>query len=144
MEIKEFMNNENVLELLDSFKIQLGKYHKIVMNEGKLEGNELLGETVMQEHKQKFLKHLKENNIESLVEVLLSLRVNALQIAPELRKNLVYELIRNDIFNIETDNNFKVITKVMNIPNNSLKHAITSLISVISSTLKGVEYLTTN
>ena len=32
----------------------------------------------------------------------------------------------------------------MNIPNNSLKHAVTSLISVISSTLKGVEYLTTN
>ena len=32
----------------------------------------------------------------------------------------------------------------MNIQNNSLKHAITSLISVISSTLKGVEYLTTN
>ena len=90
------------------------------------------------------MKHLKENNIESLVEVLLSLRVNALQIAPELRKNLVYELIRNDIFNIEAEGNFKIITKVMNIPNNSLKHAITSLISVISSTLKGVEYLTTN
>ena len=36
-----------------------------------------------------------------MIEVLLSLRVNALQIAPELRKNLVYELIRNDIFNIE-------------------------------------------
>lgn len=71
------------------------------MNEGKLEGNELLGETVMQEHKQKLLKNFKENNIENLVEVLLSLRVNALQIAPELRKNLVYELIRNDIFNIE-------------------------------------------
>lgn len=73
------------------------------MNEGRLEGNELLGETVMQEHKQKLLKHYKDNNVESLVEVLLSLRVNALQIAPELRKNLVYELIRNDIFNIETD-----------------------------------------
>jgi hypothetical protein len=36
-----------------------------------------------------------------MIEVLLSLRVNALQIAPELRKNLVYELIRNDVFNIE-------------------------------------------
>ena len=32
----------------------------------------------------------------------------------------------------------------MTIKNNSLKHAITSLISVISSTLKGVEYLTYN
>ncbi len=144
MGIKEVMSCDSVLDLLDSFKIQLGKYHKIVMNEGKLEGNDLLGETVMQEHKQKFLKNLKDNNIESLVEVLLSLRVNALQIAPELRKNLVYELIRNDIFNIESEGNFNIISKILNIENSSLKHAITSLISVISSTLKGVEYLTMN
>ena len=142
MGIKEVMSSENTLDLLDSYKIQLGKYHKVVMNDGKLEGNDLLGETVMQEHKQKFLKHLKDNNTESLVEVLLSLRVNALQIAPELRKNLVYELIRNDIFNIESEGNFNVLTKILSIENSSLKHAITSLISVISSTLKGVEYLT--
>lgn len=57
---------------------------------------------------------------------------------------MVYELIRNDIFNIESDNSFKIITKILSIENNSLKHAITSLISVISSTLKGVEYLTYN
>lgn len=90
------------------------------------------------------MKYYKENNIESLVEVLLSLWVNALQIAPELRKNLVYELIWNDIFNIESDNSFKMVSKILSIENSSLKHAITSLISVISSTLKGVEYLTMN
>ena len=88
------------------------------------------------------MKHLKDKNIESLVEVLLSLWVNALQIAPELRKNLVYELIRNDIFNIESEGNFNVLNKILSIENNSLKHAITYLISVIYSTLKGVEYLT--
>ncbi len=114
------------------------------MNDGKLEGNDLLSETVMQEHKQKFLKNLKEGNIESLVEVLLSLRVNALQIAPELRKNLVYELIRNDIFNIESEGNFKIMKKVLLLQDDSLKHAITSLVSVISSTLRGVEYLTSH
>ena len=144
MAIKEISGNDSVLDLLESYKIQLGKYHKIVLNEGKLEGNELITETVMQEHKQKFLKHLKDNNIDSLVEVLLSLRVNALQIAPELRKNLVYELIRNDVFTIEAENNFSVLMKILSVDNNSLKHAITSLISVISSTLKGVEYLTRN
>lgn len=144
MQIKDVCANENVVDLLESYKIQLGKYHKIVIDEGKLEGNELLSETVMQEHKQKFLKNLKDENIDLLVEVLLSLRVNALQIAPELRKNLVYELIRNDIFNIEADNNFRVIMKILKIDNSSLKHAITSLISVIASTLKGVEYLTHN
>ena len=41
------MKNEGVLDLLDSYKIQLGKYHKVVMNEGKLEGNDLITETVM-------------------------------------------------------------------------------------------------
>lgn len=77
-----------------------------------------------------------------MIEVLLSLRVNALQIAPELRKNLVYELIRNDIFLIEENSNFNFVEGMLTINNNSLKHAVTSLISVVSSTLRGVEYLT--
>ena len=34
-------------------------------------------------------------------------------------------------------------TTLLNYDNPNMKHAITSLISVISSTLKGVEYLTT-
>lgn len=79
-----------------------------------------------------------------MIEVLLSLRVNALQIAPELRKNLVYELIRNDIFLIEENSNFNFVEGMLTINNNSLKHAVTSLISVVSSTLRGVEYLTTS
>lgn len=50
-----------------------------------------------------------------MIEVLLSLRVNALQIAPELRKNLVYELIRNDIFNIEAAQNFDFVISILDI-----------------------------
>ena len=41
-----------------------------------------------------------EGNTDSIIEVLLSLRVNALQISPELRPNLVSELIKSDIFMI--------------------------------------------
>lgn len=95
----------------------------------------------MQEHKTKLITNYSEKNIDGIIEVLLSLRVNALQIAPELRKNLVYELIRNDIFQIEENDSFDFLLSILDIPNNSLKHAITSLISVISSTLRGVEYL---
>ena len=142
--LPEAVNNEGVIELLETFKVQLGKYHKTIQAEGNLDGNDLVSETVMKEHKEKFLRFLGENNVESLVEVLLSLRVNALQIAPELRKNLVYELIRNDIFDIDANQNFDVIVKVLNIETNSVRHAISSLVSVISSTLKGIEYLTTN
>jgi hypothetical protein len=79
-----------------------------------------------------------------MIEVLLSLRVNALQIAPELRKNLVYELIRNDIFTIDSTERFDFLISLLDYNNQSLKHAITSLVSVISSTLRGVEYLTHN
>jgi len=52
-----------------------------------------------------------------MIEVLLSLRVNALQIAPELRKNLVYELIRNDIFNVEATEKFDFIISMLEINN---------------------------
>ena len=52
----------------------------------------------MGEHKQRLIQAKINNDVHSVVEVLLSLRVNALQIAPELRKNLVYEIIRNDVF----------------------------------------------
>ena len=64
-----------------------------------------------------------------------------MQIAPELRKNLVYELIRNDIFDVENKGvNFMI--RLLKIKNPQLKHATCSLVSVISSTLKGAEYLT--
>eukprot|EP01017_Pseudomicrothorax_dubius_P004052 TRINITY_DN1072_c0_g2_i4.p1 TRINITY_DN1072_c0_g2~~TRINITY_DN1072_c0_g2_i4.p1 ORF type:complete len:471 (-),score=150.25 TRINITY_DN1072_c0_g2_i4:91-1503(-) len=142
--MKESSKNENLAETLENYKIQLGKYHKIIINEGKPEGTELITETVMHEHKTKFLKYHQEKNVDGLIEVLLSLRVNALQIAPELRKNLVYELIRNDIFNIEATESFDLILSILDINNHSLKHAITSLISVVSSTLRGVEYLIFN
>lgn len=142
--MKETAKNENLTETLENYKIQLGKYHKVIINEGKPEGNELITEQVMHEHKTKLFKNYQDKNVDGMIEVLLSLRVNALQIAPELRKNLVYELIRNDIFNIEASEKFDFVTHLLDINNQSLRHAITSLISVISSTLRGVEYLTFN
>ncbi|KRX08064.1 Armadillo-type fold [Pseudocohnilembus persalinus] len=139
--LHSFRESQQASETLENYKIQLGKYHKIIINEGKPEGNELITETVMQEHKTKLINHYQQQNVDGMIEVLLSLRVNALQIAPELRKNLVYELIRNDIFNIEATENFEFILTMLDFNNQSLKHAICSLVSVISSTLRGVEYL---
>ena len=108
--------NEDLADTLENYKIQLGKYHKIVINEGKPEGKELITEQVMLEHKTKLMKNHKNNDINGIIEVLLSLRVNALQIAPELRKNLVYELIRNDIFNVE-DKGVTFIMRLLKVKN---------------------------
>jgi hypothetical protein len=37
---------------------------------------------------------------------------------------------------------FEFIMEILNIKNKSLRHAVTSLISVIVSTLRGIEYMT--
>ena len=57
----------------------------------------------MVEHKNKLIHAKVDGDLKGMIEVLLSLRVNALQISPELRKNLVYELIRNDILLLMTN-----------------------------------------
>jgi hypothetical protein len=134
--------NENIQETIENYKIQLGKHHKIILNDGKPEGSDLISETVIQVHKTKLITNFQEKNIDGMVEVLLSLRVNSLQIAPELRKTLVNELIKSDILLINENQKFEFVRTLLNYDNSSMKHAITSLISVISSTYKGVDYLT--
>jgi hypothetical protein len=97
---------------------------------------------VLSEHKNKLIKAKDESNVENIIEVLLSLRVNALQISPELRRNLVTELIKNDMFLITQNKNNSFVMDLLNINSHGLKHAICALISVIASTIKGVDYLT--
>lgn len=52
------------------------------------------------------------------------------------------ELIRRGIFKISQNDSFDFLMEILNIKNKSLRHAVTSLISVIVSTLRGIEYLT--
>ena len=57
---------------------------------------------------------------------------------------MVYELIRNDIFLLHTKFRNKFLLELLDMQNKALRHALLALISVIVSTLKGVEYLITN
>lgn len=95
----------------------------------------------MTEHKVKLIKAKDDNNTENVIEVLLSLRVNALQISPEQRRSLVAELIKNDMFLISKNSNTNFVIELLDINSHGLKHAICALISVIASTPQGVEYL---
>lgn len=104
--------------------------------------SQLFSESVLNEHKHKLIKAKEEQNVENIIEVLLSLRVNALQISPELRRNLVTELIKNDMFSISATKSNAFVMDLLLIQSHGLKHAICALISVIASTVKGVEYLT--
>ena len=133
---------ENLGETIDNYKNQLQKYHQILSSEGKCDWSELFSEAVMNEHKEKFIEAHWNNDHWAIVEVLLSLRVNALQISPELWKNLVYELIWNDIFQLTTKLWNKFILSLLEIDKKNVWHALLALISVIVSTLKGAEYIT--
>lgn len=133
---------DNLGETIDNYKNQLGKYHQILTTEGKCDRSELFSEAVMNEHKTKFIAAKKAKDWRAVVEVLLSLRVNALQISPELRKNLVYELIRNDIFLLQTKYKNNFLLDLLDQERKSMRHALLALVSVIVSTLKGAEYLT--
>jgi hypothetical protein len=95
--------------------------------------------------------------VENIIEVLLSLRVHALQISPELRRHLVNELIKADIFFITNgapsigkkqgwnpasgEPKDKFLLDLLDMQSGGLRHAICALISVIASTSKGVDYL---
>ena len=136
--------SENLGDTIENYKTQIGKYHKIIMTDDWDEKTEIMNQAVMLEHKKKLNKAKEESNHENIIEVLLSLRVNALQISPELRKNLVYELIRNDILNIEDKKSDQFVLDLLSIHAYNLRHATLSLISIIAATYKGVEYLMTN
>ena len=100
----------------------------------------------MADHKRRLFEAKQAGDFTAIIEVLLSLRVNSLQISPELRKNLVYEIIRNDIFFLTsiTKNQHLIDLLQASQGHPQLQHAILSLISVIVSALKGVEYLLMN
>lgn len=136
--------SEQLGETIENYKLQLEKYDQILASEGRCDRAVLFSEAVMKEHIQKLHEALKNKNTRGVIEVLLSLRVNALQISPELRKNLVYELIRNDIFCLNSPKQDSLLLELLNKDNPPLLHASISLVSVVVSTLKGVIYLMSN
>ena len=81
--LKNGASQEKLGESIDNYKIQLGKYHKILLLELKNDqskSNILISEKVLKDHKNKLLRAREEEAQpeDSLTEVLLSLRVNAL------------------------------------------------------------------
>lgn len=159
------VKQDNLGESIETYKIQLGKYHKILLyelKESESGRSQVFSEAVLGDHKSKLLKAKEiDNNVENIIEVLLSLRVHALQISPELRRHLVNELIRADIFYISNGipATFGQVKKALSLPIGlapmnhfvvdlldnpapGLRHAICAMVSVIASTPRGVDYLT--
>ena len=78
---------------------------------------------------------------DTLSEILLSLRVNALQIPPEHRRDFVDQLVKIDIFNITATKSLEFVMFMLNQNSHNLKHSLSAVLSILASTPNGIEYL---
>ena len=105
------------------------------------EKTEIMSQPVMMEHKKKLNKAKEEKNTENIIEVLLSLRVNALQTNPDLRTNFVDDLIKYDILNITEPKSNQTVIDILNNQEYNIRNAMMSIISIIVSKFEGVQYI---
>ena len=159
--IRDFQDIKNVLDVselteenrkkvedynskVNYYKFHIGKYNQILLDDEWNTKTELINKEIILEHKNNLNTAKTDKNNIRIMEILLSLRLYALQTVPELRKDLIEELIINDILYItEPKNNF-FINELLNIQSYQIRHSILSIISIISSTYEGVNYLLTN
>ena len=126
------------------YKFQIAKYNQILLDDDWNTKTEIINKEIIIEHKNNLNIAKNEKNNIRIMEILLSLRLFSLQTVPELRKDLIDELIKNDILYItESKNNF-FINELLNIQSYQIRHSLLSIISIISSTYEGVGYLISN
>jgi len=73
------IETDGLAEAIETYKLDLGKYHKILLTEVSSDSNsQLFSEAVLQDHKNRIIRAKLDGQVETIIEVLLSLRVNAL------------------------------------------------------------------
>ena len=126
---------------IQNYKKEIGKYHKIIMSDSWTNENIVINGAIIEEHKKKFKSALESKNKHDIIEVLLSLRVNALQTNPDLRTNFVDDLIKYDILNITEPKSSQTVIDILNNQEYNIRNAMMSIISIIVSKFEGVQYI---
>ena len=126
---------------IQNYKKEIGKYHKIIMSDSWTNENILINGAIIEEHKKKFKAAIESNNKHDIIEVLLSLRVNALQTNPDLRTNFVDDLIKYDILNITESKSNDTVINILNNQEYNIRNAMMSVLSIIVSKSEGIEYI---
>ena len=141
-QIKDGQKKIETLETdIQNYKTEIGKYHRIIMNDSWTSENEIINGAIIEEHKKKLKNAIEINKKEDIIEVLLSLRVNALQTNPELRNYFVDDLIKYDILNITETKSNQTVTDILNNHEYHIRSALLSIISIIVSKYEGIKYI---
>ena len=143
--LNQIKEGQKKLETLDqeikNYKSEIGKYHRIIMSDTWTNENALINAAIIEEHKKKLKNALEDNKKEDIIEVLLSLRVNALQTNPELWVNYVDDLIKYDILNISESKSNQTVSDILNNQDYNVRNALLSVISIIVSKFEGIQYI---
>ena len=126
---------------IQNYKTEIGKYHKIIMSDTWTNENVIINGAIIDEHKKKLKNAFEINKKEDIIEVLLSLRVNALQTNPELRENYVEDLIKYDILNITEQKSNQFVIDILSNQEYNIRSAMLSIISIIVSKYEGIQYI---
>ena len=142
-QIKDGQKKADTLETdIKNYKTEIGKYHRIIMNDTWTNENVIINGAIIEEHKKKFKSALETNKKDDIIEVLLSLRVNALQTNPELREYFVDDLIKYDILNITEPKSNQTVVDLLTNQEYNIRNALLSIISIIVSKYEGIQYIT--
>ncbi len=103
---------------------------------------------MISEHKNRLIKLKDEGgitkNVDAAVDILFSLRVNALQTQPEHRRVFLQSLIKGDALLIAKGGANAMLADLASVPSHSMKQALSAVLSIYCSTGKGIVYLTKN
>lgn len=136
-------NMDNLSDTIESYKIDLGKYTNIIKNDYWDEKIEMLTLEKMKEKKKLLIQANKDKNNEKIVELLLDFRVNALQIDPDLRSQFINQCVEINLFDLSSGEPTLVLD-LLNYHAFNIRHAVLSVVSIMSSILQGVDYFLTS
>lgn len=124
---------------LSDFKIMLNRYNTIIVSEGKIKHPKILSDGELKNKKNQLNNSLKANDKKIIIDILLSIRIQAIELPKQSRKELVEKLINIDFIDAEEEEG---CLNLLDSSKLNEKNAIISLLSIIVGDTDGVRYLT--
>lgn len=117
----------------------LNRYNTIIVSEGKIKNPKILSDSELKNKKNQMNNSMKTNDRKTIVNILLSIRVHAIELPKQLRKELVEKLISIDFIDAEEEEG---CLNLLDSSKLNEKNSIISLLSIIVGDTDGVRYLT--
>ncbi len=90
---------------IEKYKVMLARYHGLLLEDIRTPDQTIVfSEALLAEHQSLLIKAKDEKNFPSCSDILLSLRINALNLAPPMRVQLIRDIVKHDLFLLKAKN----------------------------------------